>query len=563
MNKERYSLGDFFKIHPIKTQLKIANKDGIDNFREFQRIYGPLFNNNIKQNSKPLNSKSIVETRPKIEIKTIQLEMPRFGSESAVLNPKKNQPKPKKPPTKILKTKSAKKIETKEQGVSTTAHGLVKKLSEMEHSLRKDPKVEIHQTTSTILDITNRELEVANEQLEQIKKLIESKQVQTQTIKSQPYQTTHKVKYSRHRSCHQKKYLTALQSMQKKLHEMEKKYLKKPQVTYKSVNDTFTQFSKSVEMFRRKSLPEEEEIDQTLKVAISELEDIVNTDISKKFEKYTKENNKEDIESSPFDSERNAIKTPQVTSVDSVEKYFNQIQEELLLKKSERTTVSPFCQSSEYSRPIEDFLAGKDLDETSSKSSISPREEQPKRVTFENVLTKDCSGDHQKQSIKPLKYSFKKQNSDQSFEKNDLTDVIEVSEKHLNRYRNLKQDVIDVNDFCNTLHDIVTTDDEDDDKTTEISKDEQNIFEETKLQESVMKSCYLMKEFNVKPKIFREETPKFCDKNKFYKMAKRCSASGDRNMDNMIENLQNALENSIFTVDKKNIIEMCESNVLK
>lgn len=595
------------KVHAIPSNPIKKHVEPIDDdFLEFRRIYGHLFNKNFGK--KPYYRYERAQFRPRIEVKTIQLEMPIMGAEQAVIKPNKAIPKTHSSP------KPQKKIEKKlHQPSSTTSYELKRKLSHAESSLSKDSKIRIHQTTSTFLDITNRELEVANEKLRHFKELLERKQIQAET------QTLSEPKPKKNTR------LSSISTLRKKLKDLEKQFYKRPQVVYKSVKERFTQSSLET-LYKNQTFFPDKKFDQTLDEAISELQDIVDVKITEEFSESGNSETLKDTKITLDKPNNNLLKSlnfPDASvPVDKYKLYSKDTQpihSKDISLTSDDTLANFSCSNlgvenknvstieTKKNAWINNYAINKpggDQKEMETEQSFS------KTVRFDlDQQMKDLNSGAKKYNWLDPKKSYMVENNHElgdigdidktdqferspqrnsfkivldDFQNNNtdnISQLIDLSERKLKKFTDLKRDIVDINGFCDELCTITKSDDEDEDELNhkkelselkarmiedssmiqlnEIKHDvneetieNKNVFDDTNLQNCVMKSSYLMKEFNIQPKIFTEKQDAFADKRKFYQIANKCKDSKAGGVKNLLDSLEFALENSIYTVSQ-------------
>lgn len=146
----------------------------------------------------------------------------------------------------------------------------------MQEPLKKaNSSKEIRKPASKILEDTDKELKITEDQLTQLKSIIKERQERNKTSRtSTSYKARNTRKMNRHQECLSKKYLTTLSSMQQTLRRLEQKYFQKPKIVYKSVNNTFTQ-SKSVEvLYENERYPEECKMTDAFKNILTELDEL-------------------------------------------------------------------------------------------------------------------------------------------------------------------------------------------------------------------------------------------------------------------------------------------------
>lgn len=268
MSPNNPNFTDMIKVYPIPIKQKprpFNNK----NFEEFRTVYSE------KKLSSKSSSQMSSSVRPLSDLKTIKLEIPVLGSEKAIVrlpSLKKNA---------VIKS-CLKKTPVMPTKTSTTQE-LLKKLKKMEtgQSKKLDSLKVTKRPSLNLIENTNKEIDLAVVQLEQIRELLQKKQ---QTANSQPKSAMYKINKrnstrARHGNCYNSKYTSTLTSLQNKVKILEDKYFSKPQIVYKSINDNFTQSSDIKILYENKGYPEDLKMDQTLRGIIDELDDMVNVNI--------------------------------------------------------------------------------------------------------------------------------------------------------------------------------------------------------------------------------------------------------------------------------------------
>lgn len=258
-------LKGIIKVRQIPTKPK-PQPFGNKNFEEFRTVYSE------KNISTSCPRQRPVSVRPKKDLKTIQLEMPLLGSEKAIVIPvlKKN--------SKLV----AKKSPIPPRHIATTKD-LVKKLAKLE---KEHENVNVSPTVSKtpslkLLDKTNRELDLATIQLEQIQNMLQKKQeiLRPKYPKTPVYKIVKKNSPRiRHVDCFNTKYKATLSTLQQKVASLQEKYFSKPQIVYKSINDQFTQSSDIKILYENKAYPDLK-LDNALEGIINDLDCMVKGNI--------------------------------------------------------------------------------------------------------------------------------------------------------------------------------------------------------------------------------------------------------------------------------------------
>ncbi|VEN58454.1 unnamed protein product [Callosobruchus maculatus] len=451
------------KVYQIRTQSRTHTTfERNKNYEEFRDVYNAVLRgkkNYVKDVKKIPPTRTNVTARPAIDIKTVRVEVPAFGTENAIVPLKEKLPtKPSSSLKPILKNKVSK-------DACVATQDIVKKLKAIEKVIEKKASANtIKRCPTVFLQQTHQELDVAEKQLEEIKNMMEKRQEEEEKLKQlqQQQEKAKKVKSvvsyrpkskTRHNECVSKKYMTTISMMKQKLEQLEKKYFSKPRVVYKSVNDTFTQFSNVEVLYENSRYPEDTKMDDALKGIINELDDMVNAD--------------KDKEAKPRDL-----------------------------------------------------------------SFQKPQDVEPKRTEHKS---------------RPVERN------------NSISRLIDVSEAHLKKYQAMRQEIIDVEAFCQKICNLSKDSEAQLEKQPQKKPDvderpihviprhereTKSVFDDTNLQHSVMKSSYLMKEFKIEPsvKMTSGTDPLSRSKRRFRDMSRR-----EGSITALINSLNSALENSIYS----------------
>nr|XP_023028215.1 uncharacterized protein LOC111516270 [Leptinotarsa decemlineata] len=529
MFKNNESIDDYLKIYPIKTKIKLNSHHGVNkNFEEFQRVYGSILN---KDDSTAKEKHSSTENvRPLIDLKTIRMEMPLLGSEQAIIQPTK------KPVISILRNTRSQHSKKAEDTVTSTEN-LVKKLVDLELPETKTSSLEVNRNPNSFLEQTNKELNIAAAQLEQIKGAMKMKQAESSKGCRVP---THKPKKkNRHSDCVKKKYLTTIHAMKQKLQALENKYFSRPKIAYRSVNDTFTQ-SSEIETIYEKTSYDCVKTDQTLEGIMNDLDELMNADVNQKYRPYQPRDlsfNDRELEDS---LERTGfklteIKEPRHVSIhDSQDRIRN---EERLRNYKFFSTNNKFGAESEQPPKKKNTTVDKDspgnnyifIRATPISSPNSPGKADKVKIKMYDMKNVSC-----KQSNDPF------------------ADAIDISESQVRKFRSMKQDIMDIETFCEEMRKI--THDEDNTEEDVKVKQEEHVnkgpFDGSQLQNYVLKSSFLMKEFDTPTKInyFCESDTFSRNKNKQLDLSEKYSGASVTSIKKLLRSLNSALDNSIYEV---------------
>nr|CAH7744668.1 unnamed protein product [Callosobruchus chinensis] len=450
------------KVYQIRTQSRTHTTfERNKNFEEFRDVYNGVLRskkNYTKDVKKLPPTRTNVTARPAIDIKTVRVEVPAFGSENAILPLKEKLPtKPSATLKPILKNKVSK-------DACVATQDIVKKLKAIENKAieKKASANTIKRCPTVFLQQTQQELDVTEKQLEEIKNMMEKRQEEEEKQKQLQKEKTKKAKSfasyrpkskTRHKECVSKKYMTTISMMKQKLAQLEKKYLSKPRVVYKSVNDIFTQSSNVEVLYENSRYPEDTKMDDAFKGIINELDDMVDADKDKE--------------------------------------------------------IKP-----------------RDL------SFQKPPEVEPKRT------------EHRSRAVE---------------RSNSISRLIDVSEAHLKKYQAMRQEIIDVEAFCQKICNLSKDSEAHLEKqpqkepevaerpirvTPRYERDTKSVFDDTNLQSTVMKSSYLMKEFKIEPsvKMTSGTDPLLRSKRRFRDISRR-----EGSITALINSLNSTLENSIYS----------------
>ncbi|KAG5895310.1 hypothetical protein JTB14_029143 [Gonioctena quinquepunctata] len=542
-----------------------GNHGSAKNFEEFQRVYGCILNKRDGEDKS--SARKMLETdrvRPSTDLKTIRMEMPLLGSEQAIVKPIK----------RFMKTsskKSSEKLGSKDESTVSITKDLVKKLAKLELSEKKSLD-KIDRNPSNYLRETNKELDIASVQLEKIKSALRMEQHEKiqESKKSEEMEKPKKRKIPTHRSKKkssiEKRYMTTLSLMQQKLLTLEEKYFNRPKIAYKSVNDTFTQ-STEVETIFEKSF-KNEKTDKTLDTIANGLDDIINTDGKEKYRnneprdlsfynnfKMAPDMNHDCKQTIANDSKRISIKDFSDSSTEEIcrKRSYDGItsigvndgivveKHPFILKDPSDTNVCQNKEMEKYSFGISNQkicppLSNGDFHENKRQSRISEYHKSETRRSEHDL---------------PKQLSFKKRSSP-GRRKDSLAALIDASESQMRKFRALKQDIIDVESFCDKICNLTKDDDQNNQqaKRTIPGENDERIFDsKSQFQQSVLKSCYLMRESNVKPKInYFYENDSFIPKiNKLTEST--ATEISPKNIKTLIRGLNNVLENTIYQID--------------